>query len=147
MDQLDKLISKYAGLVVLAVALCFLLKGDLFCWDLWLLSLQILSLCLVIYSRLQFGTQQFRPVAEPGTAPLIIRGPYRVIRHPVYAGVLLFLLLSVLGHVSFLNAAVWSVALLVVLRRISIEEQFLRRRYPEHPEYQRQTQRLIPFVF
>lgn len=144
---MNKLISNYAGIVVLVTALVFLLEGELVRFNLWLIAVQFLALCIVIYSRLQFRAKQFRPVAEPGNGPLVTSGPYRFVRHPVYAGVLLFLLFSVIGHPSLLNAGLWIVALCVVIWRISIEEQLLRRQYPEYPEYQRRTHRLIPMVY
>jgi protein-S-isoprenylcysteine O-methyltransferase Ste14 len=144
---MSNLISKYAAIMPMATALVLLLQGDLFSVSPWVIAGQVLCLVLVVSARLMFRNQQFRAVAEPGSGSLVRTGPYRVIRHPAYAGVMTFLLISVLSHLSFLNAGMWIATLLVVLWRIDIEERLLRRQYPEYSEYQRQTRRLIPFVY
>lgn len=78
---------------------------------------------------------------------LIRTGPYRWARHPIYTG----LLLGVLGTAiaagewhSFLGFAVIVGAL---LRKIAIEERFLREAFPgDYDRYQAEVAALIPFV-
>jgi protein-S-isoprenylcysteine O-methyltransferase Ste14 len=144
---MSRLVAKYAAIMPITTALVLLLQGDLFSLSPWVIAGQMLCLILAVSARLSFRNQQFRAVAEPGSGSLVRTGPYRVIRHPAYAGVLTFLLISVLSHLSLLNAGIWLVMLLVVLWRIDIEERFLSQRYPEYPEYRCQTRRLIPFVY
>jgi protein-S-isoprenylcysteine O-methyltransferase Ste14 len=74
-------------------------------------------------------------------------GPYRLIRHPMYAG-------YALTHVGFLlagptlwNLAIYGTTLTIAVRRIIAEERVLRL----DPVYQSLTTRvryrLLPFVF
>lgn len=78
---------------------------------------------------------------------LIERGPYRVIRHPAYAGNIL----QVIGLPLILNA-LFSLVLSAVLvglflRRIVLEERILSSTLPGYPDYQSRTSRLIPGVW
>ena len=80
---------------------------------------------------------------------LIERGPFRIVRHPSYTGVLL----------AFVGLALsmgnWA-ALLVILipigaafiHRMNVEEDALSRALgPRYAEYMKRTKRLVPFVY
>jgi protein-S-isoprenylcysteine O-methyltransferase Ste14 len=80
---------------------------------------------------------------------LVERGPFRVVRHPSYTGVLL-------AFVGFaLTLRNWA-ALLVILvpifasfiRRMNVEEEALSRALgSRYADYMRRTKRLVPFVY
>ncbi len=90
----------------------------------------------------------FTPYPRPlASGELIDRGPYRVVRHPVYsAGLVFFTGYSLLTGVL---ALVFTVALGVVWAlKARVEEGFLRERYPGYTAYaSRVCFRLIPFVY
>ena len=69
---------------------------------------------------------------------MVTSGPYRVIRHPMYAAVLL---------ISF-GLAVVVIYLALLSRLIPIEESRLLSAYGEsYAAYRRDTRRLVPFVY
>jgi protein-S-isoprenylcysteine O-methyltransferase Ste14 len=80
---------------------------------------------------------------------LVERGPFRVVRHPSYTGVLL----AFVGFALTLRS--WA-ALLVILvpifaafiRRMNVEEDALSRALgSRYADYMRRTKRLVPFVY
>lgn len=80
---------------------------------------------------------------------LVERGPFRVVRHPSYTGVLL-------AFVGFaLSLANWAALLLIVLpicaafiRRMNVEEQALTAALgATYVNYMRRTKRLVPGVY
>lgn len=80
-------------------------------------------------------------------AALTEEGPYAVVRHPVYSGGLLIaaglsLALSPWAFVpTAALAVVWGL-------KASVEERFLRERYPGYEAYCERTRyRLVPFVY
>jgi protein-S-isoprenylcysteine O-methyltransferase len=80
---------------------------------------------------------------------LITTGPYRLLRHPSYAGSLLTLagLGLALGNWLSLLCAVLG-ALLGFTRRIPIEEAVLQARFgAEYTAYAQRTWRLVPFMW
>jgi protein-S-isoprenylcysteine O-methyltransferase Ste14 len=88
------------------------------------------------------------PYPRPGVrARLVETGPYRVVRHPVYAGgVLLFT-----GFAFALSPLVLvPTALLTVTwaLKVRVEERFLRVTYDGYDDYAARTRyRLVPFVY
>ncbi len=141
-----KLISKFFFPIFLAAVLLLLLTGNLLSASPWIIAIQIAALALGIWSRRIFQVGQFSTGAETKAGKLLRTGPYRFIRHPIYAIVLVLIWSSVLGHPSLTTVIVSVIMTIVTLIRIVSEEQFLRQRYPEYVEYARKTKRIIPFV-
>jgi protein-S-isoprenylcysteine O-methyltransferase Ste14 len=80
-------------------------------------------------------------------AALVESGPYRLIRHPIYSGLLLGALGLALDHLwvgSIAAAAVLAVVLDLKRRR---EEAWLRQQFPAYQGYERRTKALIPNVY
>ena len=78
-----------------------------------------------------------RPSEE---ATLVERGPYGVVRHPIYvAGLLLFLGYGLLASVP----ATVAVAVLAVLWhfKAGVEERHLAERFPGYADYRRRVRR------
>ncbi len=81
-------------------------------------------------------------------AVLMERGPFGLVRHPIYGGVILgFLGLSIKGGNPY--AAVLSLLLVPFFyAKTEHEERLLRARFPEYAEYQqRVSRRMLPWVF
>jgi len=76
-----------------------------------------------------------------------IGGPYKFIRHPMYAGYLLTHIGFFLVHPSFWNFAVYAIALTAQCFRLLAEERLLKQD-PLYVTFMATTRyRLIPFVF
>ena len=77
---------------------------------------------------------------------LVTSGPYRVVRHPIYSG----LLLAILGTALTTNLY-WLVAMGVMgiyfAYSARVEEQLLTTSFPvAYPSYRAKTKMLIPFL-
>lgn len=80
---------------------------------------------------------------------IVQRGPYRVVRHPSYSGILVCFLgiglamynwLSLLCLLALVGAA--------IIYRIRVEEAMLAKEFgDEYVEYRRRTRRLVPGLF
>ncbi len=78
---------------------------------------------------------------------LVRRGPYRVVRHPIYSGLLIALLGSGLA-----TGPGWLLAVVAggayFLMSIQVEEADMAAAFPdEYPDYAKRTKRLIPFLY
>jgi protein-S-isoprenylcysteine O-methyltransferase Ste14 len=140
-------VASYTGFVLVLLLVLLALTGNLFSGDPPVIAGQILGLGLVISARIAFGRQRFNLSATPAGGPLLCVGPYRVIRHPMYAGALVFLIASVLGHLSLFTAAIGIVVLILIPWRIHLEESLLKSAYPDYAGYASKSSRLIPFIY
>ena len=81
----------------------------------------------------------------PDVRGLVVRGPYRLVRHPLYLGELLALLGVLIGSEHWaLALPVWVLGLVLQLVRTRYEEQTLRAQFVEYGDYAAHTRRLIP---
>ena len=85
------------------------------------------------------------PYPKPN-ATLVQTGPYRFVRHPIYAGGIALAYgwaLVVQGWLTLVYATLLLVFLDVKSAR---EERWLAARFPGYPDYQRRVRKLIPFI-
>ena len=81
----------------------------------------------------------------PDVRGLVTRGPYRLVRHPLYLGELTAALGIVVGAERWAPAlGAWLVCLGLQLVRTQYEERSLRAEFPEYAPYADRTKRLIP---
>ena len=79
---------------------------------------------------------------------VIDTGPYRFVRHPMYAAAVPFMVGMPLWLGSYAAAIACAVPLALLAVRISIEEALLRRELPGYEEYTHRTRfRLVPHVW
>ena len=78
---------------------------------------------------------------------LVTTGPYHLVRHPIYSGILL-------AGVGTAVALSWLWLTAVVLAGIyflysaSVEERYMTEQFPDmYPVYRRSTKMLVPFIF
>jgi len=79
---------------------------------------------------------------------VIASGPYRVVRHPMYAGASLLLLFSPLALGSWVAAPLPLPLILVVAARLLGEERYLSENLSGYKGYRQEVRcRLVPFIW
>jgi protein-S-isoprenylcysteine O-methyltransferase Ste14 len=88
------------------------------------------------------------PFTEPRAgAPLVTGGPYRWLRHPMYASQALIAVGAPLTMGARLTLAPAFADLVVLALRVQREDEALARTFPEYARYATQTKRLLPFLY
>lgn len=111
------------------------------------LALFVLGLGFAVWARrLHIGRNWGTPMTQKDEPVLVTSGPYRLVRHPIYSGILL-------GGAATAIALSWFWLIAAVLAGIyfiysaTVEERFLAERFPDaYPAYRRSTKLLVPFV-
>jgi protein-S-isoprenylcysteine O-methyltransferase Ste14 len=101
----------------------------------------------MVWARIIVGRRSFHLAANPTEGGLVTVGPYRYIRHPIYAAVRLFAVAGVAAHWSWLAAALCALVIIGAMVRMRCEEVLLVARYPQYQDYSAKTWRMIPHVF
>ncbi len=151
MDQASnpplKFLSIIGYLAMIGGLLGLLVTWNLFSSSPFAISLQVVAVLLFLWARITFGWRSYHVAANPTEGGLVTRGPYRYIRHPIYAAFCLFTSAGVMAHWSWTSALCSGLILGSALMRITCEEALVQARYPEYAQYKATTWRMIPFVY
>ncbi len=109
-------------------------------------ALCVLGVGLAIWARVNIGRNWGMPMSRKEHPELVTSGPYTLVRHPIYTGILLAMAGSAIGQTVFwmLPLVLFTVYFVYSARR---EEQLMIEQFPEHyPAYMKRTRMLLPFV-
>ena len=111
------------------------------------LVLFALGLGFAIWARVQIGRNWGTPMTQKDEPELVTSGPYHLVRHPIYSGILV-------ASVGTAVALSWMWLIAVVLAGVyflysaTVEERYLTDQFPNsYPLYKRSTKMLVPYVF
>jgi protein-S-isoprenylcysteine O-methyltransferase Ste14 len=91
---------------------------------------------------------RFVRIQEDRGHTVVDRGPYRYVRHPGYAGLILFLLASAPALGSLWTLVPSGVFLIALIVRTALEDRFLQGKLDGYKDYARRTRyRLIPGIW
>jgi protein-S-isoprenylcysteine O-methyltransferase Ste14 len=106
-----------------------------------------LGLGFAIWARVHIGRNWGTPMTQKDEPELVTTGPYHLVRHPIYSGILV----AGLGTAVALSWR-WLIAVglagIYFLYSATYEERYLTEQFPDaYPAYKRSTKRLLPFIF
>lgn len=104
------------------------------------------GLVFAILARRHIGCNWGTPMSQKNEPELVTSGPYRLVRHPIYAG----LLIACIGTAVALSWAWLTVVALAsayFIYSAIVEERNLTEQFPDaYPLYKESTKMLVPFV-
>jgi protein-S-isoprenylcysteine O-methyltransferase Ste14 len=112
------------------------------------LVVTFLGLSFAVWARLQLGRNWSSVVTVKEDHQLIRRGPYAIVRHPIYTG----LLLGFLG-IALITGEIGGLLGLIILfvafwLKSRTEETFMQQQFgAEYRQYQQDVKGLIPFIY
>ena len=105
-----------------------------------------LGAVLAFTARAAIGRNWGTPGMQRTDTDLITSGPYALIRHPIYSGILLMMVGTAIG----LIVAWWLVAAAAAVYFVysaRAEERYMCERFPDaYPGYRARTRMLVPFL-
>ena len=117
-------------------------------------ALQAIAVALVIaglgfcaWARLTLGTNWSGTVVLKDDHELIQSGPYALVRHPIYSGMLTMVAGTALDYPAVFSFSALGAIFVVFYVRSGREERLMAEHFPDqYPAYRARTKALIPFV-
>ena len=111
------------------------------------LALFAVGLGFAVWARVHIGRNWGTPMTQKLEPELVTSGPYRLVRHPIYTGILV-------AAVGTAVALGWQWLIAVGLAGIyfvysaTVEERYMTEQFPDtYPAYKHETKMLVPFIF
>ncbi len=104
----------------------------------------VAGLAIVVAASQRLGRELRTHPAPSSGAALRADGPYRFVRHPIYAGLLLAALGLTAAAGSVVAVLAFAALLVWLTLKARFEERLLAARFPGYLEYARRTPRFVP---
>jgi protein-S-isoprenylcysteine O-methyltransferase Ste14 len=135
---------------VFLALLVFLPNGDDWPTPLWLAAVSAVALYLgwlvLLISAVNLGKSLTAHPVPLERATLKTNGLYKIVRHPIYLGLLLIGFATSIGSGSIRKVILFVVLAALLNFKARFEEKFLLQKYPEYAVYAAKVGRLVPFV-
>jgi len=111
----------------------------------WIFTLLSFVTTLWIFTHNKIGNFNIVPEIK-SEAKLIVTGPYRFVRHPMYSSLILFMFGVVLWHFNWINVLALFVMSIAVMLKAFKEEKLWNINDESYKNYKSQTKMIIPFL-
>jgi protein-S-isoprenylcysteine O-methyltransferase Ste14 len=79
---------------------------------------------------------------------MVRSGPYAIVRHPIYSGLLLAFLGTAVARGDWQALLAVPLVLVAFLRKIRLEERWMAEQFPrDYPAYRTRVPALVPFLY
>jgi protein-S-isoprenylcysteine O-methyltransferase Ste14 len=107
----------------------------------------IAGLLIAVWARQHLGANWSRSVTIKQDHQLIVTGPYAVVRHPIYTGILAGFLGSVIALGQVRGIIAFVLVFFVLWYKLRMEEQWMRNQFGvTYETYAQHVAALVPFV-
>ncbi len=118
-------------------------------WMFWLgTAMSASGFLFSIWARRHLGKNWSQAVTLKKDHELITNGPYALVRHPIYTGLLLAFFGSAIARAEWRGLLALALIFIALWRKLSLEEKWMREHFGDSYEaYSRGVRALIPFLF
>jgi protein-S-isoprenylcysteine O-methyltransferase Ste14 len=118
-------------------------------WLFWLgAALTVGGLLFAVWAREHLARNWSSSVSIKQDHELITTGPYAVVRHPIYTGILTGFVGFAIALSEVRGFVVFVLFILVFWAKLSMEEQWMRSQFGEtYAKYVHRTAALVPYLF
>jgi protein-S-isoprenylcysteine O-methyltransferase Ste14 len=106
------------------------------------------GLAFASWARHHLGANWSGTVTLKQDHELIRTGPYAIVRHPIYTGLLAAVLGTAIALGEWRGLVALALFAVALLRKMSIEEEFMSESFPEqYAQYRAEVPALIPLIY
>jgi protein-S-isoprenylcysteine O-methyltransferase Ste14 len=107
----------------------------------------VVGVALAIWARTLLGRNWSGNPQIKEDHELIQAGPYRLVRHPIYTGILLAVFGTAFCRGRMLDLVLFLFLFVVFWIKLKVEESFMAKQFPEaYPPYRKSTKALVPYI-
>ena len=110
-------------------------------------TVTVIGLLFAVWARQHLGSNWSNAVTIKQSHELITTGPYALVRHPIYTGILTGFLGTAIALSQVRGVIGFVLIFLVLWAKLRIEEEWMRSQFGEtYATYVHQTAALVPYI-
>jgi len=110
--------------------------------------IEIIGIIIGVWAIVVMQSSKINIAPVPrANAHLITRGPYRLIRHPMYLAIILTLTPLIISYYDPGRALILVVLFVNLIFKLLFEEELLKEYFDAYEEYMKKSWRLFPWLF
>jgi protein-S-isoprenylcysteine O-methyltransferase Ste14 len=110
-------------------------------------AVTVAGLAFAVWARGYLGSNWSSSVTIKHDHQLIVSGPYALVRHPIYTGILTGFLGSAIALAQVRGVIALLLVALVLWAKLSMEEKWMREQFgATYDAYSRRVRALVPFI-
>jgi len=110
-------------------------------------AMTLAGLAFAIWARLTIGRNWSGTVELKENHELVRRGPYRIVRHPIYSGLLVAMLGTAMAFGGWRGYLGFAIAFVAWKRKSLTEEQFMAEQFGDaYARYKTEVKALVPAI-
>jgi len=118
-------------------------------WPFWVgAAITAAGLLFSVWARVHLGVNWSQEVTIKQDHQLVTSGPYGLVRHPIYMGLMTAFLGSAISRGEWRGLLAFALVVVALWPKFRLEEKWMRERFGESYEtYSRRVAALVPHIF
>ncbi|HEX3987772.1 MAG TPA: isoprenylcysteine carboxylmethyltransferase family protein [Acidobacteriaceae bacterium] len=110
-------------------------------------AITVAGLLFAVWARITIGANWSRSVTIKQNHELVTSGPYALVRHPIYTGLLTALLGSAIALAQFRGLIAFALFFISLWYKLRLEENWMRSQFGDtYTTYAQRTAALVPWL-
>ena len=150
--MVDKSVNYFKSLLFVMIQFFSLgliaLTGPVFPRSDFLLLIELMGIALGVWAVFTMRIGNFNITPDPlKWSKLVRRGPYQIIRHPMYLALLLTTFPLLINHFTWVRSLLWLMLLIGLVLKLNYEEGLLAEKLEGYQDYAQASYKIIPFLY
>ena len=113
-----------------------------------MLLIELVGIGLGVWAVLVMRIGNFNITPDPQPKSVLVRrGPYQLVRHPMYLALLLTTFPLVINYFTVFRFSLWIILLVNLVLKLNYEEGLLSEKVDGYRAYAGESYKIIPFIY
>ena len=148
LTQAQEVKNRILTLIQYSTLLAFLLTTPFMAVGLGWKIMELLGGVIGVWAIVVMNGSKIHIMPKPRAGAILMKkGPYKIIRHPMYAAIILTLTPLIITHFDWMRFWILSVLYINLIFKLTFEESLLLEYFEDYSSYRKTTWRILPYIY
>jgi protein-S-isoprenylcysteine O-methyltransferase Ste14 len=148
LNQNEKIKNIILTIIQYSMLTTFVIVGSNLALGIVGLAVEIIGIAIGFWAVIAMNESKIHIAPKPRSGSVLIqKGPYKLIRHPMYLAIIVTFIPILISHFSFLRLAIMAVLTINLFVKLNFEETLLKKHFVDYEEYTKKSKKIIPYIY